>query len=194
MVELRDKQDATSRYTLAALILSNESVIGVIRRELRRVVDVLVDEKEIVKALHDEVIKRDTVEGPNAEAALRRVNRAEAASQRGAKVKREVAAVSVDAPPKSEERGGRVGRVGRTRPRGNLAQRQRADAASFSVRTGVLHISMGQRTENGDRGSGTWPKRRLADVRVIPPNACGKSAEVVRLASCSLLRGGVACS
>ncbi len=46
-VALRDKQDATSRYTLAALILNNESVIGVIRRELRRVVDVLVDEKQI---------------------------------------------------------------------------------------------------------------------------------------------------
>ncbi len=110
MIELREKQDATSRYTLAALILNNESVIGVIRRELRRVVDVLVDEKELVKALHDEVIKRDTVEGPNADAAVRRVNRAEAASQRGAKVKKESAAVSAsgdisapDVPPKSEE-------------------------------------------------------------------------------------------
>jgi hypothetical protein len=39
--ELRDRQDATSRYLLSALILNNENVIGVIRRELRRVVDVL---------------------------------------------------------------------------------------------------------------------------------------------------------
>jgi hypothetical protein len=77
--ELRDKQDATSRYTLAALLLYNDAVIATIRRELRRVVDVLVDDESIIKVLRDEVIKRDAVEGPNAEAATKRVNRTEAA-------------------------------------------------------------------------------------------------------------------
>lgn len=76
--ELRDRQDATSRYLLAALLTRNDSVIGVIRRELRRVVDVLVDDAEIVKVLTDEVIKRDTLEGQPAEEATKRVAKAEA--------------------------------------------------------------------------------------------------------------------
>jgi hypothetical protein len=73
--ELRDLQDATSRYLLSALILQNENVVGAIRRELRRVVDVLVDDDEIIKVLQNEVIKRETMDGPEADAAVRRVNR-----------------------------------------------------------------------------------------------------------------------
>jgi len=76
-VELKDRQDATSRYVLAALLTSNDSVVSCIRRELRRIVDVLVDDAEIVKVLRDEVIKRDTLEGLDAEAATKRVNRSE---------------------------------------------------------------------------------------------------------------------
>jgi len=78
--ELRDRQDATSRYVLSALILNNDNVISAIRRELRRVVDVLVGDDEIVKVLSDDVIKRETMDGPEAEAAVRRVNKI--ASQR----------------------------------------------------------------------------------------------------------------
>jgi hypothetical protein len=74
--ELRDRQDATSRYLLSALILNNDNVIGTIRRELRRVVDVLVDDGEIIKVLQSEVIKRETMDGPEADAATRRVNKA----------------------------------------------------------------------------------------------------------------------
>lgn len=77
-VELRDRQDATNKYILSALILHNDSVIGAIRRELRRVVDVLVGDEEITKVLADEVIKRDTQEGPDAESAVKRVNKVEA--------------------------------------------------------------------------------------------------------------------
>jgi len=77
-VELKDRQDATSRYVLAALLTSNDSVVGCIRRELRRIVDVLVDDSEIIKVLRDEVIKRDALEGPDAESATKRVNRSEA--------------------------------------------------------------------------------------------------------------------
>ncbi len=75
--ELRDRQDATSRYLLAALLLHNDSVVSVIRRELRRMVDINVSEDEVIKVLRDEVIKRDTLEGPPAEEATRRVDRAE---------------------------------------------------------------------------------------------------------------------
>src|SRR3989442_378809 len=47
VTDARDRQDATSRFLLAALLLNNESVVATIRRELRRVVDVLVDDGEI---------------------------------------------------------------------------------------------------------------------------------------------------
>lgn len=83
-IELRDRQDASSRYMLAALLVSNENVISAIRRELRRVVDVLVDDAVIVKVLHDEVIKRDAMEGPAAEAAAKRVSRREDRALRAA--------------------------------------------------------------------------------------------------------------
>jgi predicted type IV restriction endonuclease len=80
--ELRDRQDATSKYLLSALILNNDNIIAAIRRELRRVVDVLVGDDEILKVLQEEVIKRETVEGPVAEAAVRRVNKKESRSLR----------------------------------------------------------------------------------------------------------------
>jgi hypothetical protein len=92
-VELRDRQDATSRYLLAALLTQNDAVVGVIRRELRRVVDVLVSDEEIVKVLVDEVIKRDTLEGQPAEEAAKRVNKAEA---KAAKPTKNQSAAAVD--------------------------------------------------------------------------------------------------
>lgn len=72
---MRDRQDATSRFLLAALLLHNENVRSIVRRELRRVVDVNVTEEEIVKVLESEVIKRDAVEGPPAEEATARVKK-----------------------------------------------------------------------------------------------------------------------
>jgi hypothetical protein len=83
--ELRDRQDATSKYLLAALLTHNESVVGCIRRELRKVVDVLVEDDEIIKVLTAEVIKRETLDGPEAESAARRINRTEARSLRASK-------------------------------------------------------------------------------------------------------------
>lgn len=74
-VQMRDRQDATSRYVLSALILNNDAVLGAIRRELRRVVEVNVDEADIASVLRDQVIKRDALEGPEAEEASRRVQR-----------------------------------------------------------------------------------------------------------------------
>ena len=74
-VALRDRQDATSRFMLAALLLKNDRVLSVIRRELRRVVDVNVDEKEIAGILRAEVIKREPLEGPTAKEASRRVSK-----------------------------------------------------------------------------------------------------------------------
>ena len=76
-LELRDQQDATNRFMVAALVLHNDNVLAAVRRELRRIVGVLVDEEAIARVLRDEVIKRDTLEGADAERAARRVNRLE---------------------------------------------------------------------------------------------------------------------
>lgn len=99
-VELRDRQDATSRYILAALITNNGSVVGMIRREFRRIVDVMVTDAEVVKVLTDEVIKRDTWEGSPAEAAAKRVVRVEAKALR-ARTSNGNGAVTAMAAPKA---------------------------------------------------------------------------------------------
>lgn len=71
----RDRKDATSRFMLAAIILHSDSVQTAIRREIRRVSDILVKPEVIDKMLRDEVIKRETIEGEQAELATRRVGR-----------------------------------------------------------------------------------------------------------------------
>jgi hypothetical protein len=109
-IELRDRQDATSRYVLSALILHNDSVISAIRRELRRVVDVLVEDDQILKVLSEEVIKRDTQEGADAEAAVKRVNRMEGKALRAKAVAADIAKaeplgmadVPIDVPSQAE--------------------------------------------------------------------------------------------
>lgn len=90
--EIRDRQDATSRFILAALLLQNDSVKNAIRRELRRVVDVNVTDEEIAKVLETEVIKREAMEGPPATQAAARVKRA------GKKMLRETRAEECEQP------------------------------------------------------------------------------------------------
>jgi predicted type IV restriction endonuclease len=72
-----EHKQALSRFTLAA-ILNSEPVIKLIRRELRRLVDVLVDEDDIITVLNNEVIKREALEGEKAVAAKKRVAKAAA--------------------------------------------------------------------------------------------------------------------
>jgi Type I restriction enzyme R protein N terminus (HSDR_N) len=73
--EARDRINATSRHLLAALLVSNDDVIQVLRRELRRLVDVKVEVEHIIPVLEQQVIKRDCLDGPEAQAALARVKR-----------------------------------------------------------------------------------------------------------------------
>jgi hypothetical protein len=75
LADFRDRKDATSRFMLAAIVLHSDSVTSAIRREVRRVSEHMVDEEVIGKILREEVIKRDVTEGPEAEAATRRVAR-----------------------------------------------------------------------------------------------------------------------
>lgn len=55
----------------------SDPVVRFIRRELRRVVDVMVSEEDVKTVLQDEVIKRDVLDGEKATAAAKQVARAE---------------------------------------------------------------------------------------------------------------------
>lgn len=74
--EFTEKQDATSRFLLAALLTSDEDVLNVIRREIRKVTDILVPIETIADVLKTEVVKREALEGDDAANASRAVTRA----------------------------------------------------------------------------------------------------------------------
>jgi hypothetical protein len=76
-----EQREALSRFTLGALILSDD-VVTVIRRELRRLVDVKCSTDEIRAVIQNEVIKREVLEGDKATAAAKQVARAERREQR----------------------------------------------------------------------------------------------------------------
>lgn len=84
MTEYHEQRQALSRFTLGALLLT-ECVVDVVRRELRRVAGVKVDEEEVRTVLQNEVIKRDVLEGEQAMTAARRVARAESRTLRKAR-------------------------------------------------------------------------------------------------------------
>lgn len=73
--EYHEHQQALNRFTLGALLLS-DSVVLFVRRELRRVVGVMVDEEDVKTVLEEQVIKRDVLEGDKATAATKQVARA----------------------------------------------------------------------------------------------------------------------
>lgn len=73
--EFHEKILTVNRFVLGALILGDE-VVGVIRRELRKLSDgVLVTPEEIAMVLTNEVLKRDVLEGEEASKAQARVRR-----------------------------------------------------------------------------------------------------------------------
>lgn len=70
------QQQALSRYTVGALLLS-EPVLAVIRRELRRVSpEARIEVEDICKVLQTAVIKRELLEGERAAAASRLIAKA----------------------------------------------------------------------------------------------------------------------
>lgn len=82
LADYRDRKDATSRFMLGAIILHSDAVKSLIRREVRRISDISVDEEVIDRILRDEVIKRETIEGEHAQAAARRVSRSDKSAKR----------------------------------------------------------------------------------------------------------------
>lgn len=85
----RDRLEATNRFFLAAVILS-DSVIEVVRRELRRVSpDAKIDLDELRALLRSDVLKRDVLEGDKADQAKKKIARA---SSKMLRIKKEAAA------------------------------------------------------------------------------------------------------
>lgn len=72
-----DRLQATSRFYLSAILLS-DPVLDTVRRELRRLSDVKLENDELRDALRTNVIKREVLEGDKADAAFKKVARAAA--------------------------------------------------------------------------------------------------------------------
>lgn len=71
-----DQKQATSKFVLSAVIVS-EPVLGIVRRVLRRMSpDVRVEIEEIRTAIVQDVFKREVIEGEQAEQARKRLQRA----------------------------------------------------------------------------------------------------------------------
>lgn len=82
--EYHSQRQALSRFSIAAVVLSEPS-LAVIRRELRRVSpDAKIEESEIAEVLRLEVLKREVMEGEKAEAARKIVSRSANRSLRAA--------------------------------------------------------------------------------------------------------------
>ena len=91
--EYHTQQQALSRFTLGALILS-EPVLDVLRRQLRRLSpDVHLDANEIKAALEADVLKREVLEGEKANAARTQVAKATAKALRKSRPTAETRAV-----------------------------------------------------------------------------------------------------
>jgi hypothetical protein len=87
------QQQATSKYSLAAM-LQSENIVGAVRRELRRAFPGLkVDEGQILAALQNEVLKRELIDSEEATAATVTLKRALRAVERS-KTKVETAATA----------------------------------------------------------------------------------------------------
>jgi hypothetical protein len=74
--EYAAQQEALSRYTIGALLMT-DPVLAVLRRELRRISpEARIDQDQIAAALQAEVVKRELLEGDRAVAAKRLIAKA----------------------------------------------------------------------------------------------------------------------
>ncbi len=76
LAELQERRQALNRYFLGAILLS-DSVLEVVRRELRRLSpNVKIEAEEIRSVLVQDVVKREVLEGEKAELARKQASRA----------------------------------------------------------------------------------------------------------------------
>ncbi len=80
--EYRSRKDATSRFMIASILTRSDTVVAAIRKEVRRVSDILVDQGVIQKVLRHEVIKRELLEGESAKACAGRYDRADRSAKK----------------------------------------------------------------------------------------------------------------
>ncbi len=73
--EYHEQRQALSRFTIAAVLLS-DTVLNVVRRELRRAVEVPVEIDQVRLVMQNEVLKREVLEGDKATSAARMISRA----------------------------------------------------------------------------------------------------------------------
>lgn len=82
-----EKVKCFNKYTVAALLLS-ESVVNLVRRELRKYSSgIKIENAEIERVLKNEVIKRELVESDEATAVISKITKAMKKSQRKQKVR-----------------------------------------------------------------------------------------------------------
>ena len=82
MTAFYQRQQATSKFSLAAVILS-DSMISALRKELRRInPNVKVDEEFLKTALENEVLKREVVDSEDAKKASDYIKRSLKAAER----------------------------------------------------------------------------------------------------------------
>jgi predicted type IV restriction endonuclease len=85
--EFHTQKQALSRFVLGAIVLT-DTTVDVVRRELRRVnPDIRITADQIRTVLLNEVLKRDVVEGEQADAAKKIVSRAANKALRASAIK-----------------------------------------------------------------------------------------------------------
>jgi hypothetical protein len=94
VVEFSEKQSATSKYLIAAVLLNDQDVLNAIRRELRKITDILVEPTVIAEVLRTAVIKREVLEGDEAAQFERRVTKENRKPKEGISQVSELSAVS----------------------------------------------------------------------------------------------------
>jgi hypothetical protein len=76
LAELQERKKALDRYLFGAILLS-DPVLGVVRRELKRLSpNVKIEEQEIRTVLVQDVLKREVLEGEKADVARKQISRA----------------------------------------------------------------------------------------------------------------------
>lgn len=94
--EFFEQRQALSRFTIGALLVS-ESVLTVLRRELRRTSpEAKIDERQIRDVLISEVLRREVLEGEKAESARRLIGRAANRALRASKPEGDEVPASAD--------------------------------------------------------------------------------------------------
>lgn len=93
--DFHERAQTVSRFTVGAILLSS-LVKGIIRKEMKRLAPGLqVEEKEIEAILRNEVIKRDAVEGDDAQKAMAKVKKVARVGKKPAKKEAEPVAEAV---------------------------------------------------------------------------------------------------